>query len=279
MARRFAAWEGSKLEEICQNSLPYAPWLHAATRRLPGIQPLNMDDWLVRDDAFAAQMALRDQLLQTRRADVFRALPEAETPARELLDLVLSRLGTGYLREGRRVTRPDGVSVDLEGDHPLITAARLVQEDLCLLDQAGGAGEHLLTGAVLCFPASWTLAEKIGRPMTRIHDPVDEYTGDMAARVQRLFDALHVDRSLWRANALLYHDPSLFQPRRENERRAKPQGRAEFLRSERQSLLRLPQSRAVVFSIHTWVVPWHRLSDAQRAGLDIHPIETAGHPA
>ncbi|MGI3185563.1 heme-dependent oxidative N-demethylase family protein [Nioella aestuarii] len=267
------------MEEICQNTLPFAPWLHPATRRLPGIQPLAMDDWLIRDEVFASQMALRDRLLKTRRDDVFRALPEADLPARELLNLVLSRLGPDYPRDGQIVTRPDGVTVDLDSDHPLIVAARLVQEDLCLLDQANGGDEHILTGAVLCFPASWTLAEKIGHPMTRIHVPVEEYTANMAARVQRLFDALHVDRPLWRANALLYHDPSLHQARRENDRRIAPKGRAEYLRSERQSLLRLPETRAVVFSIHTWVVPWVRLNNEQRAGLDIHPIETAGQGA
>lgn len=265
--------------EICQENLPFAPWLHAPTRRLPGIQPLDMDDWLVRDEAFAAQMALRDRLIAERRDQVFRSLPGSDKAARELLELVLSRLGDGYRIGAGGVTRPDGVTVPLDGDPPLITAARLVQEDLCLLEQPEGADEHVLTAAVLCFPASWTLAQKIGRPLTAIHGPVADYTGTMAARVQRLFDALHVDRPLWRANALLYHDPSLYQPRREEDPRKAPKGRAGYLRSERQSLLRLPQSRAVVFSIHTWVVPWDKLTEEQRAGLDFHPVESAGQGA
>ena len=267
------------MEQICQDSLPYAPWLHPATRRLPGIQPLDMADWLVRDEAFAAQMALRDRLLHDRRDDVFRCLPGAKPAAEELLALILSRLGPGYRVGPDAVTRPDGVTVPLAGEHPLVTAARLVQEDLCLLQQPGGAGEHVLTGAVMCFPASWTLAQKIGRPMTAIHGPVRDYTANMAARVQRLFDALHVDRPLWRANALHYHDPALYQPRREGDPRIPPAGRARFLRSERQSLLRLPETRAVVFTIHTWVVPSDRLSAAQLAGLDSHPVETAGQGA
>lgn len=267
------------MHEICQDSLPFAPWLTAPTRRLPGIQPLDMDRWLVRDEAFAAQMALRDRLIAERRDDVFRAKPGSDAAAAELLVLVLSRLGDGYRIGPGGVTRPDGVTVPLDADHPLVTAARLVQEDLCLLDQPEGRGEHLLTAAVLCFPASWTLAQKIGRPLTAIHVPVADYTANMAMRVQRLFDALHVDRPLWRANALLYHDPALYQPRREEEPRKAPEGRARYLRSERQSLLRLPQSRAVVFSIHTWVVPCEKLTDDQRAGLDFYPVETAGQDA
>ncbi|MFO7919381.1 MAG: DUF3445 domain-containing protein [Nioella sp.] len=267
------------MEEICQQSLPFAPWLHGPARRLPGIQPLGMADWLQRDEVFAPQMALRDRLLETRRGDVFRAEPGAEAAAREVLALVLSRLGPGYTFGPETVTRPDGVRVALDGDHPLVTAARLVQEDLCLLVQPDGAAEHVMTAAVLCFPASWTLAEKIGRPLTAIHGPVAEYDAGLARRVQRLFDALHPDRPLWRANALLYHDPALYQPRREDDPRTPPPGRADYLRSERQSLLRLPETRAVVFSIHTWVVPFAWLTQEQRAGLDTHPVETAGQGA
>ncbi len=245
-----------------------------AARRLPGIQPLDMADWLVVDEAFAAQMALRDRLLVERRADVFGASDIA--PAQELLNLVLAHLGPDYRVEPDRVIRPDGVEVGLDSDHPLVVAARLVQEDLCLLEQPDGAGEHVLTGAVLCFPASWTLAEKLGRPLTTIHDPVPDYAADMAARVQRLFDALHPDRPLWRANALLYDDPTLYQPRRHADRRDRPEGQPPFLRSERQSLLRLPETRAVVFSIHTWVVAWENLTPEQRAGLASHPVDTVG---
>lgn len=245
-----------------------------AARRLPGIQPLDMSDWLVRDEVFAAQMALRDRLIAARRADVFGASEIA--PAQELLNTVLAHLGPGYQINRSGVIRPDGIEVAFDSDHPLVVAARLVQEDLCLLEQPQGRDEHVLTGAVLCFPASWTLAEKLGRPLTTIHDPVPGYAGDLAARVQRLFDALHPDRPLWRANALLYDDPTLYQPRRHADRRARPEGQPPFLRSERQSLLRLPETRAVVFSIHTWVVAWETLTSDQRAGLAAHPVDIVG---
>ena len=250
--------------------------MQPATRRLPGIQPLDMADWLVMDEAFGPQIALRDRLLKDRREEVFATMGGEEAAAEELLALILTRLGPGYEDGTGKVTRPDGVTVALDSDHPLLVAGRLVQEDLCLLDQPEGADEHVLTGAVLCFPASWSLSEKLGRPLTAIHDPVPEYEGHLAARVQRLFDALHPDRPLWRANALLYADPALHQPRRHADRRVQPKGQSPFLRSERQSLLRLPETRAVVFSIHTWVVAWDDLTEDQREGLAAHPIDKVG---
>jgi hypothetical protein len=271
LARPVAAWNLSEMSPILQKSLPEAPWLAAHTARLPGVQPLDRGDWLRVDDAFAAQMAERDRLLASRRDDVTAG--DLDGPAaREVLALILDALGPGYTQNGDRVQRPDGVTIDPAADAPLVSAARLVQEDLCLLEP-DGQGEHRLTAAVLCFPASWTLREKIGRPMTAIHGPVDSYTPDMARRVQRLFDAIRPECPLWRQNALLYADPALYHPRSEHAPRDDSARETPYLRSERQCLLRLPETGAVLFSIHTYVLATSDLSPAQRAGLT--QLETA----
>jgi hypothetical protein len=128
----------------------------------------------------------------------------------------------------------------------------------------------VLTAAVLCFPASWSLDQKFLRPLISIHQPVDSYSGDIARRVQRLFDAIRPDQVLWRANSLLYADPDLYQPRREGESRPRPGPAAPYVRSERQCLRRLPDSGAVVFSIHTWVVRRENLTAEQEAELHLH---------
>ncbi|WP_284263725.1 heme-dependent oxidative N-demethylase family protein [Roseicyclus amphidinii] len=254
------------MDHVLQTHLPVAPWREPAMARLPGVQPLEMADWLVVDEAFAGQMALRDALLSERRGAVYAMTPGAEQAASELLALVLEHLGPGYVREGGVVQRPDGVRVALEAEPPLVTAARLVQEDLCLL-KPGPGGEHVLTGAVLCFPASWTLAEKIGRPLTGIHGPVDVYDTGMARRVQRLFDAIRPGRPLWRQNALVYADPALHQPRPEAAPRREAADAGRYLRSEKQCLVRLASTDAVAFTIHTYVVPLAALPEAWRASL------------
>ena len=240
-------------QPILQSRLPFYPWMDPRTARLPGILPVEGDDWLRVDDAFAAQMAERDARIATQEGDVHALLPEAEPAAQELLVAVLHKIATlgGYDIGPDWVIRPDGVAVALNRDQPLRTAGQLVQEDLCLLQHDGT--EHRLTGAILCFPASWTLAQKIGRPMTTIHVPVSPYTPDVAKRVQRLFDAIRPEQALWRMNWLLYDDFDLFQPRLEDVARPCPVDNL-FIRCERQCLLRLPVSRAVVFSIHTYLL-------------------------
>ena len=256
---------------ILQNSLPYTPWGDARMTRLPGIQPLAFDDWLLVDDAYAAQMAERDRLIAHLRDAVHALAPEAHRAATELLDLVLADLDRrdGFQRAKTLVTRPDGVRVPLDFSAPLLTLGRLVQEDLCLLQPDGQ--EHVLTGAILCFPASWTLVEKFMRPLIRIHAPVPQYDENIAPRVQRLFDGLQPGRVLWRANAHFYEDSTLFQPRAEAAPRMAVTAPAPYLRSERQCLLRLPETGAVVFSIHTIVVRSDDLSAAQKAALEANP--------
>ncbi|MGB3555357.1 MAG: DUF3445 domain-containing protein [Jannaschia sp.] len=249
---------------ITQDRLPHTPWSDPALSRMPGMRPVD-GSWIIVDEVYAAQMTERARLLRERRGDVLCALPQSEAVQAEVLEVVLAGLPQEFARDGPTVLRPDGACVTLDGA-PLEVAARLVQEDLLILErrQVG----HVLTAGLLCFPASWTLAEKIGHPLDRIHAPVPDYDADLAARVQRLFDRIPPGRAMWRANALGYADAALHQPRREIDRRAEP-CEVRYLRSERQTVLRLPRTGAILFAVHSWVVPLDRLSAAQREGCPI----------
>jgi hypothetical protein len=102
--------------------------------------------------------------------------------------------------------------------------------------------------------------------MLGIHIPVESYTEDLARRVQRLFDAIRPEQPLWRMNFHLYESPELVHPRHEADRHPTARVGA-FMRAERQCLLRLPQTEAVLFSIHTYQVPLHSLAPSDLAAL------------
>ncbi|WP_368187593.1 DUF3445 domain-containing protein [Aestuariibius sp. HNIBRBA575] len=235
---------------ILQSILPLSR-REAALNPIPQMRPVT-GAWLRRDDAFDAQLALKSQLIAQHKEDVLHSLPGSEDAQIELLEIILAQLDSAYQIGADRVRRPDGAWVALDWTEPLRTASQLIQEDLCLLQKRGG--EHVLTAALLCFPASWTLAQKIGRPLSVIHVPVPEYNAEIATRVQRLFDGIQPGRPIWRANLLRYDDPSLYQPRREDDPRETGSPDAKYWRSERQTVLRLPKSQAVLFAIHTLVV-------------------------
>ena len=254
---------------VFQDRLPHFPWMEPSLARLPGVQPLLPGDYLRRDEAYAGQMALRDGLIAQKRDVVHGLLPQARAAAEELYNLVLERISqdSDYRRFGDSVLRPDGVEVELDRSNPLISLGRLVQEDLCILQTQDS--EHHLTAAILCFPASWTLVQKLGRAMTSIHIPVDSYTPDMAARVQRMFDAIRVEQGLWRMNYLTYATDKLHHPRPEEAPRDRSKTIAKpFVRCERQCLIRLPISRAVVFTIHTYLMPMSALPPDARESLE-----------
>lgn len=223
---------------------------------LPGMGPAAPHDWLRVDDAYAAQMQRRLALLEDHREDVLWLDPTAHSAAVEVLEQALGVLpALGFEVTPTHVICPDARQVAILREEPMLTLGQLVQEDICLMRKHGE--EHVLVGAVLCFPASWRLAEKAGKPLIGIHEPVDEYDATLAKRVQRLFNAIRVGTPLWRFNKLWYDDAELHQPRSAHgsTRRIQPDKQAApYIRSERQCLIRMPVSDVVVFSIHTYVV-------------------------
>ena len=236
---------------ILQDEIPYDVTVE---KPLPGVAPLGKSSWLHLDEAYVAQLARKAELLAERRAEVVALDAGAVPAAQELLRMVVRELieKHGFSGSSDSVARPDGRAVALNYKDPLGTLAQLVQEDFCILQKQGN--EHVLTGALLCFPASWTLAEKFMRPLVRIHKPVRSYDANIAKRVQRLFDGVRVGRPVWRFNALHYADAELFHPRTEDAPREDDHREQSFLRSERQVIMRLPETDAVVFAIHTYVV-------------------------
>ena len=257
------------MDAVTQSALPHVPWQDPALSRMPGMRPVD-GPWIVVDDAYAGQMALRARLWRERRAAVEAVTPGAEAALAELKAEVLGALPDGFRREGGDVVRPDGVRVGTDGA-PFAVLNRLLQEDLLVLEKRGGA--HVLIAGLLCFPAHWTLAEKIGRGLLRIHAPVPAYDEDLAMRVERLFDRVRPGRPMWRANVLPHETAELHRPRPEYAPRARV---ARFLRSERQTVLRLPRTGAVLFAVHTYVVPVEAITPEQRVGC---PVPLDGPPA
>jgi len=226
----------------------YAPWAEPRLARKPGVQPLDPAAWLEPGADTAAQMVRRHELLDTARDVVLASLPESVAAQDELLAAIAAHTGAD--------APPDPT--------PLGRIGRMVQEDFCILEQAAPGEEYRLTAAILCFPSRWSLAEKIGHPLTHIHGPVPDYTDDLARRVNRLFDGVRACAPLWRANWTIHPTDELHQP--SGDWRQAEDGPL-CIRVERQTFLRLPGSNAVVFGIRTHIDPLTALSPAQASAL------------
>jgi hypothetical protein len=199
---------------------------------------------------------------------VFGALQEslpgqAET-LRLLLEHLLRHFPDAYADEGGQVVNratQERFAPAAFADRPLELAGRLVQEDLCLM-QESKAG-YRLVAAVLCFPSRWRLSDKLGQPLDAIHEPVPGFDQRLATPVGRFFARLEPGRPVWRVNWSLIDTPELFLPPEHRTRTcnltSEEAGERLWLRVERQTLRRLPVSGDVLFTIRTHV---ERLADA-----------------
>jgi hypothetical protein len=242
----------------------YRPFLDGPWRLAMGLKALDLREWIEIDEHFEGQLAERRRLLDQRRGEVLGALPESAAGQAEVLELLLDHLPERFPEHYRRANGElanlvTGERFDLAAwrEAPLELAGRLVQEDLCLL-QRGGPAYRLVAG-VLCFPSHWRLADKLGRPLEVIHEPVPGFADGLAVTVDRFFANLQVVRPVWRVNWSLVDTPQLFLPPEHRAARkaiaAERAGEQLWLRVERQTLRRLPRSGDVLFGIRTHLAP------------------------
>ncbi|MDJ0994772.1 MAG: DUF3445 domain-containing protein [Dinoroseobacter sp.] len=263
---------------------PFSPFTSEGPLRLPGLSPLKDQSWITSLPDLPAQLSFRAHLIETRRDEVIGSLPEAHRATQELLETCVEHLVSqdGWDVGANAVRCPGGAKVPLNSIDPLATLGRLVSEDFCILQKTAHTTEYRLTAAVLCFPAYWRLADKLGQPLTGIHAPVPVYQDDLARRVNRVFEALRPENPVMRYNWGLAPIADLHTP---------PQAKATwpeikqstplFLRTERQTLRRLSGSDAVVFGIRSSVSPLSGLSPkgarAMLEALDAQSVEMADY--
>ena len=226
-----------------------------------GLQPIREDEWLsARSDSHAAELALKAALLDgpVTRSNVLAALPGSETAQLELLEHIQS--WTRLHGESTCLSSVDGKMSALE------RGARLVTEDVLLLESRGQDG-WVLTAACVCFPSRWDLSDKIGRSMEVIHSPVPGLNTKLGLKINSLFTTLAAGKVVARMNSDVMDSPDLYQPagfeadlacRIERGELAEVNldnaGERLLLRLERQTLRRLPRSRAIAFTIKTYQI-------------------------
>lgn len=244
----------------------HSPFLGGAYRMAMDLVTVREADWFALDQRYHDEMAQKRHLLQTAHGAVFAALPESDAARQEALELLQAVLMTHHPdwfgRDGAAFRNHlTEESWGPSAADPLEVAARLVQEDLCLIQNLPDG--PVLTAAALCFPSRWRLAEKIGKPLAAVHQPVPLYADRLAAAVDRFMRHLKPGPVVCRLNWSLLDDPALFQPAPAGGRAITPENAGDgiFLRVERQTLRRLPATLAIVFGIRVHVYPLTRAVD------------------
>lgn len=226
------------------------PWLSM------GLARIDEAAWLLVDEHRDEELAERRHLLDHRHGEVFGDVGGTEAAGVEVADLVAA-----WLADHGPAGATDAMPVDV-GRHPLEQAGRQIQEDLVLMVPHGD--RHHLDAAVLCFPSHWRLADKLGGSALEIHGPVPHYEAELAVRVDRFLDRLRPDVLVVRRNWSVHDSPARFAPDPPTDPRpavAEEVGERFWLRSERQTLRRLPRTGVVLFTIRVQQAPFAVLAD------------------
>ena len=179
---------------------------------------------------------------------------------------------------------PEGIQLSLEGEAAgvelaailglaggLAEAAKAHHEDMCLLRLFPGEEQYRLVGAAVAWPSDWAPADKMGLPLRALHAPIQGYEEQLASGVDHFMAKLKPGAIYGRANWFIAATDArrwVAQPPEIAFVGVTPGNAGErlFVRSERQTLRRLPETGAILFTIGIYVSPLGELS-RQNVGM------------
>jgi hypothetical protein len=132
---------------------------------------------------------------------------------------------------------------------------------MCLLTRQSDEPAYRLVGAAVAFPTDWHIADKLGRPLISLHTPIHGYAEQIGSPVDQFMTKLKPGRIYGRCNWFVSPTASLRWlaegPPEEQFAHvtAENAGETLFVRSERQTLRKLPGTGAIVFTIGIYLAP------------------------
>lgn len=200
-----------------------------------GLVSLSEDEWLQPEPDLASRKAGF-----AAYPEGIQLSPEADAPGRELAAML-----------------------GLSGALPEAAAAH--HEDMCLLTRHPDEDIYRLVGAAVAFPTDWHPRYKMGLPLAAMHAPIQGYAEQLASGVDHFMAKLKPGKIFGRCNWFISPTPELRwiadQPPEIafGAVTADNAGETLFVRSERQTLRRLPETGAILFTIGVYVAPLGRL--------------------
>jgi dimethylamine monooxygenase subunit A len=201
-----------------------------------GLAPIDPENWLLPDDQ-AAWIGPKNALIDESPLDVFAQMPGSLEGQLEAAQMIGEAIGCRINRE----------------EPPLLAASRMVSDDLVLMQMP--EDQWTARALCLCAPTFFSAQEAIGRSLSGLHGPVPGGDPQLAGRISRVFSMLAEGLVLERHNWTVQwsdqrHTPS-GEPLRAAARLASPEEALQqlHLRVERQTIIRLPHTHSILFTI------------------------------
>ena len=224
-----------------------------------GLKPLPPSQWILVDEDLPQFLNHKLEQRDLWKPKVYQALPESARAQAEFHKVLRQHLvqNHSYHLEGIHslVNRKYSLTWD---DHieDLWHCSLWIQEDICLLENTGK--EYVLTAASVCSPSNWNMPSKVGSSVETLHNPVPGYKKGMSDRVNKLLSGLKPRKPLQRLNWSIQPGGELFW---RSDVSNYEDNTEKYWRVERQTLIRLPNTKAIVFGIRVFL---HSFSEMSR---------------
>ncbi|KAK1985242.1 hypothetical protein LZ30DRAFT_584585 [Colletotrichum cereale] len=246
------------------------------------IQASSPDDLIIFDKAYLDRVRNRRQILKENTSKVAGVVPEGIPALHETWTYLLSGyLPTRYptmfsLSEDRTIFQNHITNVSLpttppeDPDFALQALGETVEDDMFLLVETPEG--HRAVAFVCCHPAGFDPSDKLGKLMKDIHQPVPSYD-KIGASMERFFSRLQVGKSVKRMNWSVSTHDKLYSPsdlhiydgdKVEEGEDVDPSKAC--LRQELQTVTRLPETGAILFSFKTYLTP---IEQIKKEGLGL----------
>ncbi len=199
-------------------------------------------DFFADADPTGAVRAERRHWLSEDSAKYAALLPEGEPALHETVELAMSL----------------GATIDSKLSHfdQVLQLGRLWEPDFVWM-HPGPDGAFRVAGGVVCFPSSWALTDKIGLPISQVHEVVPGLNDSLGRSIDTFLTKQVPGVSWRRENWSLSRAADLNQHTSRPRRRLDATITADevWIRLEHQLLLKLPRSGSVFFGIRIQIVP------------------------
>ncbi|RFN43638.1 wlm-like protein [Fusarium flagelliforme] len=261
----------------------YRPFRHGPNHVTMGIRKLDWNNWIEMDSNF---MWFHDTKVSELEKDIDAHVQYVDNAVTrdacfEVLEELTAWLTVRYpkifsLEGGKLRNSLTGEAFDYPASDPkeaMATAAKLVQDDLVIMVEEDDGHYHLDAGAV-CLPGFWRLSEKFRMSLDTLHieAKVPHYQTKLQRSMNKFFKSMQPDKAVVRNNFFIQLDDGLHWSHRMGDQNSNEVASWEtandkgltiedlYFRSERQSLRRLPRSKALLFTIRTYFEPITRIA-------------------
>ena len=269
----------------------HRPYLSSGALFQIGTRPMEPTQWLAIGPDHGPFLREKRARLEAKSLPFYRAMPgslpaQIELRDRVVADLLAHHADVFTMADGRLVDRVEGGTHELDspGLEPLAVISLFLEEDFILLQQVDG--QDLITAASNAYSSSGRIVSSVGRNMPWAHKFVPTLNDQLGSRIDRVLGNVKVDAPVERFNWLLTPIASRLFPEDPhaanmaavdsiNAALAKDPSRAGeilWIRVERQTLLRLPESGALAFSIYTYSDPLSSIAGDSESLAAMHRL-------